>query len=1018
MHVTRVELDNIKAYERAEFGFERGTTAIVGQNGAGKTTILEAVAWALFDTLEYNKEDFLRRGAKKGSVRVTFESDLDERQYTVYRDTGQGYHVYDPALGVRLAEKKTDVRAFLNQHLGIEPGTDLKALFRSAIGVPQGLLTADFREPLSERKTKFDRLLKVEEYRESAKRLGETTKLINDRLLEIHKRISNAEGQLLRYDEILTEHRAASERVEELSALLDEAQREQEARRLAVEELDEAERRATETRALADRLDVERAAAESRLRDLEGELEAARRARERQRATEKDYAAHLAALEELRALETERAERDGLRAEASNAARLVVAAESDVRRLEEARERAVRARLSLVELESEIRVQEELERERERLRDLLARARAARERLTRLDAELAELRSQHTQTRERVRAAESAQGAQEKADRLESERMEVETRLSKLEQERSARKVFEKQRREQAREVERIRRGVAALERETRELESSAAGAERATELEARERELSHTAARLRASIERDEKIRTEVKGGVCPILGEQCTSFKEGGSLEGYFREQLATSRAQLATVERENARLVEAVKAARAASTAAVQLKRERARLAQEKELLADGEARLARIDEELSNLQEATPDLLDRLQSQLFGLDAALKNAREEVRRAAELEPLRRRLGEIEEEGKRKREERDELAAVANVVDALTEEMSATEGRLRALGDPRGRAMALRTEAEREETLKLEAQGALDALSALVEQKDVLDARLESFKGLDGKWAATTRERDRTAEAYREYLASATMAATLDVREAEVKGASERAARISKDASEARAAHESAVAAYDRERHNYERGQLSLVRERAATLSAQLESAREREQALAAEIARLDEVRDSLRDEFRSKERLEEMHEATEFVRDTLKAAGPLVTESYLYNISIEANQLYREITGEGGRALRWSKEYEIMLEEGGYERSFTNLSGGEQMVAALAVRLALLKQLSNIRLAFFDEPTVNMDEERRRNLAQQIGQVRHFDQLFVISHDDTFEESVDHVVPVKREMEEVA
>ena len=97
---------------------------------------------------------------------------------------------------------------------------------------------------------------------------------------------------------------------------------------------------------------------------------------------------------------------------------------------------------------------------------------------------------------------------------------------------------------------------------------------------------------------------------------------------------------------------------------------------------------------------------------------------------------------------------------------------------------------------------------------------------------------------------------------------------------------------------------------------------------------------------------------------------------------------------------------------------MLEEGGYERSFTNLSGGEQMVAALAVRLALLKQLSNIRLAFFDEPTVNMDEERRRNLAQQIGQVRHFDQLFVISHDDTFEESVDHVVPVKRELEEVA
>ena len=139
----------------------------------------------------------------------------------------------------------------------------------------------------------------------------------------------------------------------------------------------------------------------------------------------------------------------------------------------------------------------------------------------------------------------------------------------------------------------------------------------------------------------------------------------------------------------------------------------------------------------------------------------------------------------------------------------------------------------------------------------------------------------------------------------------------------------------------------------------------------------------------------------------------VRDVLRQAGPLVTESYLYNISIEANQLFREITGEGGRALRWTKDYEIVVEEGGHDRSFINLSGGEQMVAALSVRLALLKQLSDIRVAFFDEPTVNMDAERRERLAQQIGQVRDFDQLFVISHDDTFEQTVDHVLPVARE-----
>ncbi|HYN85968.1 MAG TPA: AAA family ATPase, partial [Pyrinomonadaceae bacterium] len=234
--------------------------------------------------------------------------------------------------------------------------------------------------------------------------------------------------------------------------------------------------------------------------------------------------------------------------------------------------------------------------------------------------------------------------------------------------------------------------------------------------------------------------------------------------------------------------------------------------------------------------------------------------------------------------------------------------------------------------------------------------------------------------------------------------------------RAARARADEQEAREAHESAAAAYDRERHDRERGALALARERAAATTAKLDAARDEAARLASEVARLDEVRAAWHEEIRAIERLEELHETTDFVRDVLRQAGPLVTESYLYNISIEANQLFREITGEGGRALRWTKDYEIVVEDGAQVLPFTNLSGGEQMVAALSVRLALLKQLSDIRVAFFDEPTVNMDAERRERLAQQLGQVRHFEQLFVISHDDAFEQTVDHVVAVTRAAQE--
>jgi DNA repair protein SbcC/Rad50 len=66
----------------------------------------------------------------------------------------------------------------------------------------------------------------------------------------------------------------------------------------------------------------------------------------------------------------------------------------------------------------------------------------------------------------------------------------------------------------------------------------------------------------------------------------------------------------------------------------------------------------------------------------------------------------------------------------------------------------------------------------------------------------------------------------------------------------------------------------------------------------------------------------------------------------------------------------------------------------------------------VRLALLKKLSTLNIAFFDEPTQNMDGLRRTNLAEQIRRVRGFDQLFVISHDDTFEQGLDSLVRLRK------
>ncbi|MBV9209789.1 MAG: hypothetical protein JOZ52_04125, partial [Acidobacteria bacterium] len=942
----------------------------------------------------------------------------DERQYTVYRDTGNGYYVFDHGLSMRVAEKKKDVSDFLHLHLGIEPGTDLKALFRSAIGVPQGSFTAEFMLAPNARKAAFDRLLKVEEYRDGAERLRDTVRLIEERTAHVRERIASAEGQLARYDELVQEHAETSSRARELEATLAVLKDEITERERVVKEMEAAEQRVVNARALMSRLGVEQEAAARRLSERQSEREAASAAFMRQQEVAADYKAHLNALELLGKLETERAARDRLRDEAARVEGLMASARSDLKRLEEALERAVQATASIVALEPLITQQEDLEKERERLRDLRAQAVSAGQRLSQMDAELDALRKQHSQIKERVKEAERGAGAQQRTQDLQSERLDVETRLSNAEKAATSLRHLSAQKKEVAREAERLRRELAAREKEAQQLEKFSTQAAEAATLITRERELTEQLAHLKAEIARDEKFQREVKNGLCPILSEKCLNIGEGQTLEDYFKGQFATNTAQLAALEEESAGVRVAVRDAREAEKYVSRLESTRAQAAQTRELLSERERTLARLDKELAALPQGDREHVQGLQAKLSGIDGELIVAQEAALRYAELKPLQQRLKEIEQEGKAKRDARESVAAVATAVEGLDKDIAENEAALRALEDPRGRAATLRTEASRAVSLKLEIAGASDALRALEEQAGALSSQLKDYAELDAKWNAARAERERTSASHREYLAVEALATTLPAREKELKQAEKEAARAGAEAVKARAEHDAAVAAYVRERHDEERARLMEARTREAATAAQLEAAQSRENALTLELNRLSEVRDSMRDEFRTKERLEELNETTEFIRDTLKQAGPLVTESYLYNISIEANQLFREITGEAGRALRWSRDYEIVLEEEGHDRSFQNLSGGEQMAAALSVRLALLKQLSDIRLAFFDEPTVNMDAERRERLAQQIGQVRHFDQLFVISHDDTFEENVDHIVHVKRSENKVA
>ena len=172
MQILSVTLNNFKAHKDKQFEFQPGTNAICGENGAGKTSILEAIAWVLFNYQgSYKKEDLIRNGASSAQVRVAFVSSRDNRTYEVQRSTSSGYLIFDPQLNERLPYTRTkdEVLPWLRQHLGVSSGVDLAQLFSNTIGVPQGTFTVDFQLSTEKRKPIFDTVLKVEEYRETYK---------------------------------------------------------------------------------------------------------------------------------------------------------------------------------------------------------------------------------------------------------------------------------------------------------------------------------------------------------------------------------------------------------------------------------------------------------------------------------------------------------------------------------------------------------------------------------------------------------------------------------------------------------------------------------------------------------------------------------------------------------------------------------------------------------------------------------------------------------------------------------
>lgn len=121
MRLHQLHLRNFRQHADTRIDFESGLTGIIGPNGSGKTTILEAVAWALYGTpaARGTKEGIRSlRAPARASVRVDLDFDLAGHRYHVSRSLTSA-ELYLDGASAPIANTISGVTELIRRRLGM-----------------------------------------------------------------------------------------------------------------------------------------------------------------------------------------------------------------------------------------------------------------------------------------------------------------------------------------------------------------------------------------------------------------------------------------------------------------------------------------------------------------------------------------------------------------------------------------------------------------------------------------------------------------------------------------------------------------------------------------------------------------------------------------------------------------------------------------------------------------------------------------------------------------------------------
>ncbi len=222
--IKKVRLKNWTSHEDTTLVFEEGANLFIGSMGSGKSSVLEAISFALFGEMMSSykngtNDDYIRYGEKKAEVRVELE--LNGKKIVVERIIPKGKTTLAKLYvdGKLKVEGSKKVTSEIVEIIGMS-----KELFKKAVYAAQNELTALVSESQKDRKEAIDKLMGIELIQKTYETATTVANTLKKEKKVLEERVSREDASEIskQIDEIAEKIKSLSEKKKEIEKKLEE----------------------------------------------------------------------------------------------------------------------------------------------------------------------------------------------------------------------------------------------------------------------------------------------------------------------------------------------------------------------------------------------------------------------------------------------------------------------------------------------------------------------------------------------------------------------------------------------------------------------------------------------------------------------------------------------------------------------------------------------------------------------------------------------------------------------------